>query len=99
MDIELYECRAILGSMGIFSDPRFSIIAISTEWNYVLPSGKISDLCPSNDMEQLVEFLVGKSFEPSEGRMGGKLDPRDRHKWHRGRNDFRDVFWKKTNNK
>ena len=92
MDIELYESRAILGSMGIFSDPRFSIIAISTEWNYVLPSGKISDLCPSNDMERLVEFLVGKSFEPSEGKLGGKLDPRDYHKWHIAAED---VFWRK----
>ena len=94
MDIEQYECRAILGSEGIFSDPRFSITAVSTEWNYVLKSGKISDLCPSNDMERLVELLVGKSFEPSEGRWGAKLDPRDCHKWHKGTH----VFWSKKIN-
>ena len=35
MDTEAHECRAVMGSQGIFSDPRFDIIAISIEWNYV----------------------------------------------------------------
>ena len=91
MDIERYECRAILGSLGIFSDPRYIIKAISTEWNYA--DGRLTHLCPSNDMERLVKFLVGNSYEPSEGKNGGeKLDPKDCHKWRMGTH----IIWRKN---
>lgn len=90
MDIEKYECRAIMGSQGIFSDPRFDIIAISTEWNYVL-NGKISELCPHTQLKSFVQLLVQNSFEPTEFRSGKKLNPDESHTWPFGIH----VFWKR----
>ena len=72
MDIEAHECRAVLGSPGIFSDPRFDIIAISIEWNYV-SNGKISDLCPLPKLKSFVQLLVQNSFEPTDYRQGCQM--------------------------
>ena len=90
MDIEAHECRAVLGSPGIFSDPRFDIIAISIEWNYV-SNGKISDLCPLPKLKIFVQLLVQNSFEPTDYRTGEKLDPDEAHTWPTGIH----TFWRK----
>ena len=92
MDIEKYECRAILGSQGIFSDSRFNITAISTEWNYVLEGGKISELCPYAYLKHLVQFLVQNSYKPTDYHSGKKLNPDESHKWPYGTH----VFWEKN---
>ena len=90
MDIEAHECRAVLGSQAIFSDPRFDIIAISIEWNYV-KNGEIIDLCPLDMLKSFVRLLVQNSFEPTEYRSGKKLNPEESHTWPTGIH----TFWKK----
>ena len=36
MDIEMYECHAIMGSKVVFMDKRFHIPLFTTEWNFKL---------------------------------------------------------------
>ena len=87
MDIEAHECRAFMGSQGIFSDPRFDIIAISIEWNYV-KDGQVIDLCPLPMLKSFVRLLVQNSFEPTEyredntGSVGYSDTVRTREKCH-----------------
>ena len=88
MDIEAHECRAVLGSRGIFSDPRFDIRAISIEWNYVNNDGKISELCPLADLKSFVQLLVQNSFQPTEYKSGEKLNPDESHTWRMGIHTF-----------
>ena len=107
MDIEGYECRAIMGSQEMFSDSRFDITTIVIEWRY--EEGKISDegedsneLCPQP--KHFVKFLVQNSYIPflvqypyignipTKYKLGEKLDPDESHSWPWNSH----ILWEKT---
>ena len=90
MDTEAHECRAVMGSQGIFSDPRFNIIAISIKWNYV-KDGRVSKLCPLPMLKSFVRLLVLNSFEPRDHKSGENLDPDESVAWPHGIH----TFWTK----
>ena len=91
MDIEALECRAVLGSQGIFSDTRFDIIAISIEWHYGI-NWENNQLCPLAKLKSFVQLLVQNSYVPTEYKSGKKLNPDESHKWPSGIH----TFWKKA---
>ena len=95
MDIEGYECRAIMGSQDVFSDSRFNITAIVTEWKYGGNGGfegrNYSTLCPFP--KRFVQFLVQNNYIPTKSESGQKLDPDESHTWEYKSH----IFWEKDN--
>jgi hypothetical protein len=87
----MYECRAILGSREVFSDPRFSIPVFSTEWNYVEGPGRYSSMCPLEKMQELVTFITALGYKPFEYSSGKPLNSRTFFTWWKGTH----VVWRK----
>ncbi len=89
----MYECRAILGSRGLFTDQRFDIPMFSTEWNYVLAPGRYHELCPFEMMRELVHFLTGLGYVPHEYVSGTAMNTSVFHTWPHGTH----IVWRKWN--
>lgn len=71
MDIENYECRAVVGSRGIFgSDPRFAVSHLLMENRF--KNDVVS--CPRDMREDMVRILTEGGYTPySKGKKSAKL--------------------------
>lgn len=68
MDIETYECRALLGSAKIFQSQKVYIPYLVMEWffsyekkdgSHVYPTS-----CPQSMLQSMTDLLVSNEYEP-----------------------------------
>ena len=65
IDIELFECRAFLGSSNVFRQPQVvPITAIIMEWIYKGGDGRFSDRCPEDKMRLMAKMLLDTGYVP-----------------------------------
>ena len=65
IDIELYECRAILGSQDIFNNVhKFQITAIIMEWMFILKDGTFTKECPREKLMSMVGLFLKAGYVP-----------------------------------
>ena len=65
IDIELFECRAFLGSAKEFKQPQdVPITAIIMEWVYKGGDGRFSDRCPEEKMRLMAKMLLDAGYVP-----------------------------------
>lgn len=87
IDIETFECRALLGSRSIFSDKDLFIPYIIMEWHFIqaTPDGKLvaNENCPMPMLRNMTELLTTSGFRPHSAgdKFLKRLDPSDSHKW------------------
>ena len=65
IDIELFECRAFLGSPNIFNQPQdVPIVAIIMEWLYGRGDGSFTDRCPEEKMKLMAKMFLEAGYVP-----------------------------------
>ena len=65
IDVELFECRAFLGSSNLFNPPqKVPISAIIMEWVFVSPDGRFSEECPREKVQRLTKMLLFAGYVP-----------------------------------
>ena len=58
IDIELFECRAFLGSPEVLTQPQeIPIIAVIMEWVFLRPNGAYSEQCPKDKVIELATIV------------------------------------------
>ena len=65
MDIELFECRAILGSPEVLTGPKnIPFVAVVMEWLFLRNNGEYTDQCPKEKVVELAKFFLDNGFTP-----------------------------------
>ena len=65
IDIELYECRAILGAAEIFKKAqKFTITAIIMEWKFLGKDGAFRKECPKEQLRSMTCLLLRAGYVP-----------------------------------
>ena len=65
MDIELFECRTILGSKSLFRKPqKIPIEAIVMEWLFRSPKGNFSKMCPEEKVIKMTKMFLDAGYVP-----------------------------------
>ena len=65
MDIELFECKAFLGSPEVLKQPQtIPILAVIMEWVFLLEEGKYSEQCPKEKVIELTKVFLDNGYTP-----------------------------------
>ena len=65
IDIELFECRAFLGSPEVLTQPQeIPIVAVIMEWVFLRPNGAYSEQCPKEKVTELAKLFLNNGYTP-----------------------------------
>ena len=65
IDIELFECKAFLGSPEVLRTPQLiPIRAVLMEWVFPGENGKYSDQCPREKVVELTKLFLDNGYTP-----------------------------------
>ena len=65
IDIELFECRAFLGSPEVITQPQdIPILAVIMEWVFLRPNGAYSEQCPKDKVIELTKLFLKNDHTP-----------------------------------
>jgi hypothetical protein len=65
IDIELFECRAFLGSPEVITQPQeIPLIAVIMEWVFLREHGTYSEQCPKKSVIQLTKLFLDNGYTP-----------------------------------
>ena len=65
IDIELFECRAFLGSPEVLTQPQdIPILAVIMEWVFLRPNGDYSEQCPKEKVIELAKLFLDNGYTP-----------------------------------
>ena len=65
IDIELFECRAFLGSPEVLTQPQdIPIIAVLMEWVFLRNNGSYSEQCPKEKVIELTKLFLDNGYIP-----------------------------------
>ena len=65
IDIELFECRAFLGSPEVLTQPQdIPLIAVLMEWVFLRENGTYSEQCPKEMVIQLARLFLDNGYTP-----------------------------------
>ena len=65
IDIELFECRAFLGSPAVLTQPQeIPIVAVIMEWVFLRPNGAYSEQCPKEKVIELTKLFLDNGYTP-----------------------------------
>ena len=65
IDIELFECRAFLGSPEVLTQPQeIPIVAVIMEWEFLRPNGTYSEQCPKEKVIELTKLFLNNGYTP-----------------------------------
>ena len=71
IDIELFECRAFLGSPEVLVQSRnITLVAVIMEWVFIREHGKYSEQCRKEKVIELAKLFLDNGFTAF--RMKGK---------------------------
>ena len=65
IDIELFECRAFLGSPEVLTQPQdIPLIAVLMEWVFLREHGTYSEQCPKEMVIKLSKLFLDNGYTP-----------------------------------
>ena len=64
IDVELFECRAFLGSSYEFFLQKVPITAIIMEWLFVAPDDTYTEECPREKLERMTGMFLSAGYVP-----------------------------------
>ena len=65
IDIELFECRAFLGSPEVILQPQdIPLIAVIMEWIFIREDGTYSEQCPKEKVIKLSKLFLNNGYTP-----------------------------------
>ena len=65
IDIELFECRAFLGSPEVLTQPQgIPLIAVIMEWVFLREHGTYSEQCPKSMVIELAKMFLDNGYKP-----------------------------------
>lgn len=65
IDIELFECKAFLGSPEVLTQPQaIPVVAVIMEWVFLRDGGNYSEQCPKEKVIELTKLFLGNGYTP-----------------------------------
>ena len=65
IDVELFECRAFLGSPEVLKQPQeIPILAVIMEWVFLRENGVYSEQCPKESVIELAKMFLDNGYTP-----------------------------------
>ena len=65
IDVELFECRAFLGSPEVLTQPQeIPLLAVIMEWVFLREKGVYSEQCPKESVIELAKMFLDNGYTP-----------------------------------